>query len=97
MVTAEHREPYEVRASRTVLGARRGEIPLRDSLVALGKLVEGANLVDDLRHRLLAEGLDTLGQHNATAAPCPAELVVEGSDLRCGLILFHNIFSSRRG
>ena len=26
----EHREPYEVRASRTVLGARGGEIPLRD-------------------------------------------------------------------
>ena len=26
----EHREPYEVRASLTVLGARGGEIPLRD-------------------------------------------------------------------
>ena len=31
MVTAEHREPYESRGSRTVLGARGGEIPPRDS------------------------------------------------------------------
>ena len=31
MSTAEHREPYESRGSRTVLGARGGEIPLRDS------------------------------------------------------------------
>src|SRR5258708_32244704 len=31
MATAEHREPYESRGSRTVLGARGGEIPLRDS------------------------------------------------------------------
>src|SRR6266542_3622870 len=29
--TAEHREPYESRGSRTVLGARGGEIPPRDS------------------------------------------------------------------
>src|SRR5262252_831779 len=31
MATAEHREPYEPRGSRTVLGARGGEIPPRDS------------------------------------------------------------------
>ena len=31
METAEHREPYEPRGSRTVLGARGGEIPPRDS------------------------------------------------------------------
>ena len=31
METAEHREPYESRGSRTVLGARGGEIPPRDS------------------------------------------------------------------
>jgi hypothetical protein len=31
MPAAEHREPYESRGSRTVLGARGGEIPLRDS------------------------------------------------------------------
>ena len=31
MATAEHREPYELRGSRTVLGARGGEIPPRDS------------------------------------------------------------------
>jgi Group II intron, maturase-specific domain len=31
MSTAEHQEPYESRGSRTVLGARGGEIPLRDS------------------------------------------------------------------
>jgi putative transposase len=29
--TAEHREPYDPRGSRTVLGARGGEIPPRDS------------------------------------------------------------------
>jgi hypothetical protein len=29
--TAEHREPCESRGSRTVLGARGGEIPPRDS------------------------------------------------------------------
>ena len=29
--TVEHREPYESRGSRTVLGARGGEIPPRDS------------------------------------------------------------------
>src|SRR5262245_12261000 len=34
MATAEHREPYESRGSRTVLGARGGEIPPRDSTVA---------------------------------------------------------------
>ena len=28
---AEHREPYDLRESRTVLGARGGEIPPRDS------------------------------------------------------------------
>jgi len=31
MATAEHREPYESRGSRTVLGARGGAIPQRDS------------------------------------------------------------------
>src|SRR6516165_9705128 len=31
MATAKHREPYESRGSRTVLGARGGEIPPRDS------------------------------------------------------------------
>ena len=36
MATAEHREPYESRGSRTVLGARGGEIPPRDSTFASG-------------------------------------------------------------
>jgi len=31
MAMAEHREPYESRGSRTVLGARGGETPPRDS------------------------------------------------------------------
>src|SRR5881398_54238 len=35
METAEHREPCESRGSRTVLGARGGEIPPRDSTVVL--------------------------------------------------------------
>ena len=34
MATAEHREPCESRGSRTVLGARGGEIPPRDSTFA---------------------------------------------------------------
>jgi methylmalonyl-CoA mutase cobalamin-binding subunit len=34
METAEHREPCESRGSRTVLGARGGEIPPRDSTTA---------------------------------------------------------------
>ena len=34
MATAEHREPYESRGSRTCLGARGGEIPPRDSTKA---------------------------------------------------------------
>src|SRR5436305_12134538 len=34
METAEHREPCESRGSRTVLGARGGEIPPRDSSTA---------------------------------------------------------------
>jgi hypothetical protein len=34
MSVAEHREPYEPRGSRTDLGARGGEIPLRDSPVS---------------------------------------------------------------
>src|SRR5437867_10693476 len=34
METAEHREPCESRGSRTVLGARGGEIPPRDSTIA---------------------------------------------------------------
>ena len=34
MATAEHREPCESRGSRTVLGARGGEIPPRDSTIA---------------------------------------------------------------
>jgi hypothetical protein len=33
MATAEHREPYESRGSRTVLGARGGESPPRDSSI----------------------------------------------------------------
>jgi hypothetical protein len=33
MATAEHREPYESRGSRTVLGARGGEIPPCDSTI----------------------------------------------------------------
>ena len=39
MATAEHREPYESRGSRTVLGARGGEIPPRDSpmVVTIGR------------------------------------------------------------
>ena len=36
MATAEHREPCESRGSRTVLGARGGEIPPRDSTIATG-------------------------------------------------------------
>ena len=34
MATVEHREPCELRGSRTVLGARGGEIPPRNSTVS---------------------------------------------------------------
>ena len=37
MATAEHREPYESRGSRTGLGARGGEIPPRNSTIPLKK------------------------------------------------------------
>ena len=36
MATAEHREPYELRGSRTCLGARGGEIPPRNSTFSTG-------------------------------------------------------------
>src|SRR5215467_12473142 len=35
MATVEHREPCESRGSRTVLGARGGEIPPRDSTLSV--------------------------------------------------------------
>src|SRR5215469_17223559 len=35
METAEHREPYESRGSRTDLGAPRGETPLGDSTIEI--------------------------------------------------------------
>src|SRR5262245_30266416 len=51
MATAEHREPYESRGSRTVLGARGGEIPPRDSTIASNNNVcdvrSGANCCRD--------------------------------------------------
>ena len=72
------------------------EVVFEVGIVALVKLVEGADLVDDLRYRLLTEGLDTLRQHDPTAAPSPAELIVEGANFG-GMVLFHNIFSNRRG
>ena len=41
METAEHREPCESRGSRTVLGARGGEIPPRDSTKAAEPIEAG--------------------------------------------------------
>src|SRR5487761_2441853 len=35
-----HWEPYELRGSRTVLGARGGEIPPRDSLAAVSPVAD---------------------------------------------------------
>jgi len=54
MAMAEHREPYESRGSRTVLGARGGEIPPRDSPRQIdpdclpGRQDLGAELRDEL-------------------------------------------------
>ena len=45
MATAEHREPYESRGSRTCLGARGGEIPPRDSTKARITAVQQQRLV----------------------------------------------------
>src|SRR5215510_11762406 len=50
MATAEHREPYESRGSRTVLGARGGEIPPRDSTFASIVLRTRVRLSPDFRH-----------------------------------------------
>jgi hypothetical protein len=44
MATAEHREPYESRGSRTVLGARGGAIPQRDSTGGFGDYIRDAQL-----------------------------------------------------
>ena len=44
MPTAEHREPYELRGSRTVLGAPGGEIPPGDSTIAAVKRTCAATL-----------------------------------------------------
>ena len=41
MATAEHREPYESRGSRTVLGAPEGESPSGDSSNAARRLPPG--------------------------------------------------------
>src|SRR5436189_2949121 len=44
METAEHREPCESRGSRTVLGARGGEIPPRDSTKAAETVLDGGSV-----------------------------------------------------
>lgn len=51
METAEHREPCESRGSRTVLGARGGEIPPRDSTIF------GADLLFSKAERLATLGV----------------------------------------
>jgi hypothetical protein len=49
--TAEHREPCESRGSRTVLGARGGEIPPRDSTnLAVAALFGHGRFTPDSRH-----------------------------------------------
>ena len=93
MVTAEHREPYEVRASRTVLGARRGEIPLRDSLIIFGKLVKAPYLCHDLHDGLLTQCLNALGQHYSTTSASLSETVIEFTDFGCGIGITHGMLS----
>jgi hypothetical protein len=44
MATAEHREPCESRGSRTVLGARGGEIPPRDSTAFTPRAAQKADI-----------------------------------------------------
>src|SRR6266516_1287359 len=51
METAEHREPCESRGSRTVLGARGGEIPPRDSTTLFHTRLTRANMTGDLHAR----------------------------------------------
>src|SRR6266567_9410231 len=55
MATAEHREPCESRGSRTVLGARGGEIPPRDSTTSDIRRAHDARVMSaSLRKRLFA-------------------------------------------
>src|SRR5256885_15458366 len=55
METAEHREPCESRGSRTVLGARGGESPPRDSTFTS---VQVCPLSKHCRHKFLKLGRD---------------------------------------
>src|SRR6516164_7476727 len=58
METAEHREPYESRGSRTDLGAPRGATPLGDSTFrGAGRRTEGPKRVEPSRSRVRREGL----------------------------------------
>src|SRR5438876_12374442 len=57
METAEHREPCESRGSRTVLGARGGEIPPRDSTWLRENILVGA---DTSEHQLTNSGTGKL-------------------------------------
>ena len=62
---AEHWEPYELRGSRTVLGARGGEIPPRDSLAAVS-----AEHDSGTRHRLGNQPSDAGRLGPAKSASC---------------------------
>ena len=55
-----------MRASRTVLGARRGEIPLRDSLVIFREVIKGANRHNYSIYNLVSKCSNADGQHYMT-------------------------------
>src|SRR5438874_11904060 len=63
MSTAEHREPYESRGSRTVLGARGGEIPPRDS-PAPALLLHQPELARQATRQLPRDRPADLGHHH---------------------------------
>jgi hypothetical protein len=69
MATAEHREPYESRGSRTVLGARGGEISPRNSTKPASLLIKRKSASARIGHKLY---------HSITSSARPSN--VRGND-----------------
>lgn len=81
MSTAEHRKPYDPRGSRTVLGARGGEIPPRDSPAEHLRPKSLLVVVDNCEHLL-----DECGRViQALLRACPALRVLATSREALGI------------
>jgi len=74
MSEAEHRKPCESRGSRTVLGARGGEIPSRDSPIAtLLTSDDGWSLPGQSAHIRERQSVLAVRQHNSVMIATPPE------------------------